>query len=248
MITIEYTRELFAIIDQVKDALVPLMLELPMLVDSAAAERRLDVDEGKKVRRLVRDIRFGLSRALTETELELLAGRFAGRSTLHQKNQFARQATAALGVDIFIPDTGISTVVDGFIAENVGLIESIPEKLLTDVESTINRGFRQGVNTRDLTSAISERFNVARNRARLIARDQIGSVIAQVNKTRQTAIGVTQYRWRTVGDERVRDEHDDREGEIFDWKNPPDDGHPGEPIQCRCSPEPVFDSILAEAA
>ncbi len=42
------------------------------------------------------------------------------------------------------------------------------------------------------------------------------------------------YIWRTVGDSRTRSEHADREGKIFRWTNPPEDGHPGEPFGCRC--------------
>lgn len=41
-------------------------------------------------------------------------------------------------------------------------------------------------------------------------------------------------------DERERAHHVDREGKQFDWDNPPDDGHPGEPILCRCYAEAVF--------
>jgi len=248
MIVIEYTRELFAIIEQVKDALSPLMLELPMLVDSAAAERRLDAGEGRAVRELARVARERLRASVAPAFADDFATRFATRTSLHQKNQLLRQTKAALGVDLFIADTGTAALVDGFVAENVALIQSIPEKLLTDVETTVTRGFQRGTNVRDLTSQISDRFGLARNRARLIARDQIGSLVSQLNRVRQASLGVTEYIWRTAGDERVRSEHEDRDGEKFRWDTPPDDGHPGEPISCRCTPEPIFDDILSEAA
>lgn len=48
-----------------------------------------------------------------------------------------------------------------------------------------------------------------------------------------------QYIWRTVKDDRVRPEHAAREGQIFSWTDPPDDGHPGEAFGCRCWAEPV---------
>lgn len=52
--------------------------------------------------------------------------------------------------------------------------------------------------------------------------------------------GVRRYRWITVGDDRVRDEHAAREGEIFEWSNPPSGGHPGEDWACRCEAQPLI--------
>ena len=46
------------------------------------------------------------------------------------------------------------------------------------------------------------------------------------------------YIWRTVGDDRVRSKHAEREGEIFNWHVPPEGGHPGEDYNCRCWAEP----------
>lgn len=243
MIQVEYMRELFAIIEQVKEAISPIMATLPALVRSSVVERRLDAGEGKTVRNAINIARGKLRASITPGFLEDMAEKFAGRTSSFQKSQLLRQTKAALGVDLFIPELGLAPLIDGFVSENVSLIGSIPEKLFSDVESTITRGLQRGTSIRDLTSQISKQFNLGRNRARLIARDQIGSLTAQLNKTRQTAIGVTKYRWRNVGDERVRDAHDSREGEIFLWKNPPDGGHPGEDVQCRCSPEPVFDEL-----
>jgi len=46
------------------------------------------------------------------------------------------------------------------------------------------------------------------------------------------------YVWRTVGDNRVRSSHAQREGEVFAWDNPPEGGHPGQDYNCRCRAEP----------
>ena len=40
------------------------------------------------------------------------------------------------------------------------------------------------------------------------------------------------YIWRTQKDGKVRPEHAWREGVIFEWSNPPEDGHPGEDFGC----------------
>lgn len=46
------------------------------------------------------------------------------------------------------------------------------------------------------------------------------------------------YIWRTVGDDKVRDSHAEREGCIFSWDDAPEGGHPGEDYNCRCIAEP----------
>ena len=43
------------------------------------------------------------------------------------------------------------------------------------------------------------------------------------------------YIWQTVGDEKVRPEHEEHEGYAFNWHVVPDTGHPGNEPNCRCS-------------
>ncbi len=47
------------------------------------------------------------------------------------------------------------------------------------------------------------------------------------------------YIWHTAKDDKVRPSHAAREGKIFCWDSPPDDGHPGEDFNCRCWAEPL---------
>lgn len=49
---------------------------------------------------------------------------------------------------------------------------------------------------------------------------------------------------RTARDNRVREEHEALEGESFAWSDPPSEGHPGEPVNCRCYADPDFSELL----
>ena len=91
---------------------------------------------------------------------------------------------------------------------------------------------------------LREGTRITARKATMIARDQIASLQGQVAAARQTRLGVERYRWRTVGDARVRTAHQLREGQIFAWDKPPPDGHPGAPINCRCYAEPVLEDVL----
>ena len=96
--------------------------------------------------------------------------------------------------------------------------------------------------------AVRRATGISARKAKGIARDQIATLQGQVTQARQTRLGVKRYRWRTVGDARVRTTHRQREGEIFSWDRPPPDGHPGAPINCRCWAEPVMDDVLSDIA
>ena len=79
------------------------------------------------------------------------------------------------------------------------------------------------------------------NRMNFIALDETGNLNAALSKQRQTALGITQYTWRTMLDNRVRPKHAAREGRVFSWNDPPEGGHPGEDFACRCFAQPLLD-------
>ncbi len=62
-----------------------------------------------------------------------------------------------------------------------------------------------------------------------------------LDRKRQQAIGLRKYVWRTRGDARVRAGHAVNDGKLFEWRNPPASGHPGDDFGCRCWAEPVLD-------
>ena len=128
--------------------------------------------------------------------------------------------------------------------ENVSLITSLHERYFDRVEKDVREAFARGTHPNDLAELFVDRDGMAERDARRIARDQIGKLSGQLNEERQKAIGLTSYIWRTANDARVRKDHQDRDGQEFKWSNPPFDGHPGQPINCRCFSEPVFTPLL----
>ncbi len=167
----------------------------------------------------------------------------AAKVTAQQKSATIKQFKGLLGVDIFVDDAGVANIVRPFITENVKLIKSVSDRYFDEVETLVLRNFSAGQRAEVVRDEIIKRTGVAQSRAKLIARDQIGKLWGNLNKHRQESLGVKQYKWRTSQDERVRTTHQLREGKIFSWNNPPPDGHPGQPIQCRCWAEPHLEDI-----
>lgn len=128
--------------------------------------------------------------------------------------------------------------------ENVRLIKTIPDKYFGEVERVVHEGVLKGELTDRIEDKIDKASNKTTNNAKLIARDQVGKFLATTTKARQTQADIKHYYWRTVGDNRVRPSHEDFEGNRYSWEEGSPEGHPGEPIQCRCIAEPDRDEVL----
>lgn len=204
---------------------------------------RADADGTKRVRELAAAAGRALEAKLRPSELEQLGRRFAKRTSDFQKAQLQKQARRAVGADLFMLDKTIPPLVDGFVKENVALIKDIPRKTAGEIERISVEAVAKGRRHESLAKELEERFGMGENRARLIARDQVGKLYGQVNAARQKEIGIERFVWRSSRDERVRAEHDDRDGETYHYDDPPDGELPGEPIQCRCHAEPVFGDL-----
>lgn len=238
----EFTKELWALFDRIRPLFSEFEREFPQLLERAARERK-DADEGDRIRELIDEVERKLTDAITPTEVANIAEKFAGRINRHQREQLARQARAALGQDVFLHDQNVPTLVKGFVTENVSLIKNIPREVSSRIEKLATRAVQEGRLHKDVAKELEAEFGLPRERAKLIARDQVGKLYGQINKSRQKQLGIERFIWRTVNDRRVRSKHKALEGKMFEWDNPPKEGIPGQPIRCRCNAEPVFDDI-----
>lgn len=163
-------------------------------------------------------------------------------------------------------NVSIDLAVDGFVDDGVRLISTLRKGIAEGVGDAVVRAYtfgpdggdpaalaerllasweRKGVPAKIPTRRLNKRgetvFVNARSHAELIARDQLQKLHGKIEEGRQRAAGVERYKWRTQKDDRVRPEHRAREGVTFEWSQPPPDGHPGEPIMCRCYAEAVIE-------
>lgn len=269
----EYALRLLAIVERVRISLEPMLAELPALLASAARERgdgyretdtpidvsikRLDAGEGKRLRELLEAAGRRLASTIDEKDIEELAREFAKKTDTFQRIQMNRQVRAALGADVLATDTKLASLVDGFVEENVALIKDLPRKMYSDIEGVVMRGVSDAKLHGNIAEEIEEKFELGRDRAKLIARDQVGKFYGQVAISRQKDLGLDAYIWRTSRDRRVRGtpggafphakpSHYAREGKRFLLSEPPEGGHPGQPVLCRCYPEPDFSPLLRD--
>ncbi len=179
--------------------------------------------------------------------------------------QYRAIIKSTLGVNPIQNDVLLQTRLKAFAQQNANLITSIPQQALKDVEGIATRGLMNGKTVREMEREIREKFNSTRARARLIARDQTGKLNAQLTEVRQTRIGINEYVWNSVDDERVRASHTVLDGKICKWEDdtvyrePGSDkwlkrssiggyiGTPGSDYQCRCFAEPILEDLIDES-
>ena len=157
-------------------------------------------------------------------------------STINRANSqdFDKSFQSVMGLIPIKLEPWLKEEMKHFTKENVKLIKSIPDNYFFQVETIVSRMIQQGKMTDDITEEIYKRYDVSLSRAALIARDQTNKFNGSLTQLRQQEVGITQYQWSTSDDERVRPEHAEREGKDFYWNDPPEDGAPGQAINCRC--------------
>ena len=131
---------------------------------------------------------------------------------------------------------------------NAGLIKSIPKEFLDEFKDTVYQEYISGSSITDLSKQIRERYGVSKSKSRMLARDQVGKLNAQITQHQQQNVGSNKYKWKTTGDGRVRSRHKELNNKICSWDDPPvvdkrtgRKAHPGDDYQCRCIAIPVFD-------
>lgn len=200
--------------------------------------------------------------ASTGHALEALAPRAAGTwasaANTANKQQVEAMVARSLGVEwaTIMASSAIASAVDTAVSGNVALIRTIGENHWGRVIEAVTANY-QGKTFAEgsLTNRLARIGSLSKGQAKRIARDQTSKLCTSLNAIRQQDAGIKRYTWRTVQDQRVvgnpgglypegneaHGNHWEREGMAFSWDEPPEDGHPGQPIQCRCAAEPIID-------
>lgn len=152
------------------------------------------------------------------------------------------------------------------IAENLSLVRGLSQGYIDKLQAAVLRYHQTGEGS--LSQELQKITNVSKNRAKLIARDQLNKLHGEVVKIKAMAIGSIGYQWHNMQDERVRGnpngiypsvprekDHWILEGRYFLWvpminpppapdgkpfNQPPADLFPGYAINCRCYSSPVI--------
>lgn len=136
----------------------------------------------------------------------------------------------------------VNSILRAIVAENVGLIKSIPQQYLSEVEGIVLRGVQNGRDMGFITEELQGRYKVTRNRAITIARDQTNKATEAISSQRCQSIGVTHGFWmHRSGSKKPRSTHEAMNGTRFELAAGLYDSavgyevKPGELINCHCT-------------
>lgn len=168
------------------------------------------------------------------------------RKMFNSSDNSLKQALKDAGWSVkFTMTPAVHDAFNASLAENVGLIKSIPDKYLQQVEGIVMRSYSGGGSLKDMIDGIVQLYPQAKNRAELIARDQSSKANSVVNRTRQLELGLTRAKWmHSHGGKESRLDHLAADGKEYDI----DKGclisgeyiQPGEKINCRCTSRPIL--------
>lgn len=179
----------------------------------------------------------------TAVQLQKMATRF-----VNVVNQFSyanvKMQASITGINPIAGDTDLENYVRGKIAENVSLIKSMRSQYADRIAENVYNSITKGGGITELNEAVSKASQMANNHAALIANDQTGSIIGQLDAYRSVKAGAQYYIWQSMEDDRVRPLHQELDQTVQKYGDPDggDNGMlPGEPIRCRCVALPVWD-------
>lgn len=261
------------VLPQVSDIVEAAPDALRPVTDSRGSQRHDQFQE-----RLTSVIRGVTVTAGTLIDVERLFGEVAGEVNARNLRQTNQTFQSVVGVQPLVSDPWLADLVRDFQLRNASLITNVTQDYMRQVGEAISEAVRSGQRAEQIEEELRKRFVKTENaekdadsaklkrRMRLIARDQIASLNADITKARQTQLGIRRFIWRTAKDERVRGPQVSRggatiggkypkarpahtvlEGQIFDWSKGADGLFPGRPINCRCVAEPVIDDLVEEA-
>jgi SPP1 gp7 family putative phage head morphogenesis protein len=164
----------------------------------------------------------------------------AAKIQRHSQGEFKR-----LGIDLRKTEPSFARQIDAWRKVNVDRVGSLLEFERDELADILSKGW--GKTVPELRERIEERLEVSRNKADLLARDQVLTLNAQISHGRMQAAGITHAIWCSSKDERTRPSHAEADGQEFEIAEGllVDDEKvlPGDPILCRCVSCPILPEL-----
>lgn len=235
----EYARELIKYVRKVRDI---CKRRIPAMVD-AAMWNAIHADDWteEQTEEIDKDIAAEEEAAI----MAIILAMFNRVKTFNRRQQEAIFRSIFGAMPKEIGEVGYETIRQIWVNQNIELIHSIDRRTLESIRYTLSENIIRAVDRKilveELADSIMHMADVNEKRAALIACDQVGKLNSQLVQFEQMSQGVEKYKWQTMEDGRVRQQHQSYNKKDFSWIEPPDGGHPGWAIRCRCVAIPLYD-------
>ena len=162
---------------------------------------------------------------------------FGGSFLKYTRKQLVSSLSGILSVEVASPsievnvfnnpllDKNIDLMLKSWVSTNTNLIKTIQTDLLSQVGVIVESGYRSGLSMTTLSKQLQAKFNISKNRAKLIARDQTAKLHSNYIEHEHKQIGISEYVWKVSEEEgdkdgdRVRKSHRALNNKICQWSN-----------------------------
>lgn len=152
----------------------------------------------------------------------------------------------------FVMTPAMRDAYNASLAENVGLIRSIPAQYLQQVEGIVTRSYTSGRDLGTMVKELKELYPKAKARAAFIARDQSNKANAVATRTRSLELGITEGVWlHSHAGKTPRPTHVAMNGKRYRIADGMWDSavqkwiQPGEEPNCRCASQIILPHVTA---
>jgi len=134
-------------------------------------------------------------------------------------------------------------------SQNLDLyVKDWAQETITKMRDQVEKHVMEGGRAQGLESLFMQKYGVSRHKAKFLARQETGLLMAKFHESRCRDIGITDYIWSASMDERTRDDHKDLNGKRFSFSAPPiadkrtgTRANPSEYFGCRCVARPIVE-------
>lgn len=119
---------------------------------------------------------------------------------------------------------------------------------ITELRSKVQANAYGGHRSTNLVRIITDNYGVSTRKAKFLARQETGLLMAQFHQTRYADVGITKYKWGGSNDERERHDHNLLNGKTFLFSSPPVTNrktgarnNPTQDFGCRCVAIPIIE-------
>jgi hypothetical protein len=251
--------------------------------DSANPTVRQDAATGKSFNIMIRALDAWVGQYISDdpqrkrvSPIYMGLGNIANTVFDFNEGQYEKSAKAALGIEFPVGEDWWPGAKDQWRYNNYWYMQKYARDYVRQMDEMTERAVTSGWSLTELTRQFMSIDNrLLENKARFLARDQIGKLNGQITWRRMESAGLSMYIWSTSGDERVRgysgglypDAHPSHyamDELLCRWDDPAvcsyDGGktwvdrpagavqlHPGEDYQCRCTALAYWNEIVDEA-
>lgn len=181
--------------------------ELKRLRPDYIADSRITLDGSwtDEILKAIRAVSQRFISPLFEAQIQRVAASTVSRAEADNAEAFRDSVNKAVGIDfqMIARPQGMQNYLEASTAENVNLIKSIPADYFRKVESLVLGGMKEGLAPTVIAKQIQQETGVTARRAKLIARDQISQLNADLTEYRQAAAGIEFYKSLDADDQRV---------------------------------------------